>query len=520
MRHKFVLVLSVVIGLASDIFCHLNDYVIAYGDAESHLNIAKRVISCLTPGLAQLGGIWLPLPHLLMVPLVTIDPLWRSGLAGTLVSGLAFVIASLIIYRLALLITESENISFMAALAFMTNPNILYLQSTPMTELPLIAFFLLNSYFFLRFIQEKKTLLPLILAGSFGFCATLSRYDGWFLVALEVGVLGLSLLSPKQPRKQVEGQLFLFATPAFYGILLWFLWSFLIFRNPFYFTNSIFSAKSQQMAWLQRNELPAYHHLGLAFSYYLVTAITNIGLVISSVAGAGILFYLLNPKIKNHLIIATVVKNHLIIATVLLAPFFFYVISLYVGQSVIFIPSLTPRTFEWQLFNVRYGVMMVPAAAIFFACFLNFFKKTPWLWLSLAILFIFFQTFLYISRQAEVITLADGVSGLSSAKKPDAQNWLREHYDQGLVLLDDYARTLSIIRTGIPMENVIYIGTAPYWEESFQEPEKYATWIIMQKDDAVWQHLYDPPEMQARLYKYFNKVYTSKEILIFKRIGT
>jgi hypothetical protein len=507
MRQKTVLILSFLFALGSDIYCHLNDYVIAYGDAESHLNIAKRVIACLTPGLAQLGGIWLPLPHLLMVPLVIFDPLWRSGLAGTIISGLAFVVSSLIIFKLTLLITGNEKVSFLAALVFITNPNLLYLQSTPMTELPLIAFLLLNSYFFLKFFQKEKKLLSLIAAGFFGFCASLSRYDGWFLVFLEAAVLGISLLSAKQPRKQIEGKLLLFATPAFYGIFLWFLWNFLIFRHPFYFTNSIFSAKSQQMAWLQRNELPAYHNLKLAFTYYLVTSVNNIGFVISFIAVGGALLYLFRRK----------EKNCFIAVTILLAPFLFYVVSLYAGQSVIFIPALTPETFEWRLFNVRYGVMMVPVAAIFFA---YFFRKATRLLLALAGFLLLLQISLYAAGRAEVITLTDGIKGLSSAKKPDAQNWLKEHYDQGLVLLDDYARTLSIIRTGIPMQNVIYIGTAPFWEESFKEPEKYATWIIMQKDDAVWQHLYNPPEMQARLYKYFNKVYTSKEILIFKRIGS
>ena len=49
---------------------------------------------------------------------------------------------------------------------------------------------------------------------------------------------------------------------------------------------------------------------------------------------------------------------------ILLAPFLFNVISLYLGQSVIFIPSLTPYTFDWTLFNVRYGVMMIPTLAL------------------------------------------------------------------------------------------------------------------------------------------------------------
>jgi len=39
-----------------------------YGDAVAHINIARRVFDSRTPGLLQLGTVWLPLPHLLMIP--------------------------------------------------------------------------------------------------------------------------------------------------------------------------------------------------------------------------------------------------------------------------------------------------------------------------------------------------------------------------------------------------------------------------------------------------------------------
>ena len=42
--------------------------VLLYGDAVAHLNIARRVFDSKTPGLLQLGTVWLPLPHLLMIP--------------------------------------------------------------------------------------------------------------------------------------------------------------------------------------------------------------------------------------------------------------------------------------------------------------------------------------------------------------------------------------------------------------------------------------------------------------------
>ena len=50
-------------------FYHLqHGDLLLYGDAVAHINIARRVFDSRTPGLLQLGTVWLPLPHLLMVP--------------------------------------------------------------------------------------------------------------------------------------------------------------------------------------------------------------------------------------------------------------------------------------------------------------------------------------------------------------------------------------------------------------------------------------------------------------------
>src|SRR6266496_4091581 len=59
-----------------------------YGDAESHLNIARRILDSRTPGFEQLGTAWLPLPHVLMLPFVMHDFLWFSGLGGAIASGI------------------------------------------------------------------------------------------------------------------------------------------------------------------------------------------------------------------------------------------------------------------------------------------------------------------------------------------------------------------------------------------------------------------------------------------------
>ena len=472
---QWVAILAFILAVLATIYSFKKGYIISYGDAESHLNIAKRVIDSLTPGFAQLGGIWLPLPHLLLVPFVYFNFLWRTGLAGSIVSGICFIISSIFLYKLVFLVTQNKPAAFFGALTFMLNPNILYLQSTPMSELTLIVFFVLSSYYFIKYIMGQNDLPSLLLASFYGFCATISRYDGWFLVAVEALVLLLYVIPwkdlPKNFRRplqflktsyaKAEGKLILFSTLAFFGIALWLGWGWLILGDPLYFTDSDYSAKAQQLAWAARNELPAKGHAWLSFLYYFVTTMSNAGVIIFALAIIGLVFYLFHNKDSRRWFIALI----------LLAPFAFNVLSLYLGQSVIFIPSLTPTTYDWTLFNVRYGVMMVPCVAF---CLGYLFSQIKFSAKNLLAFLTVCQIGLYLVGYSGVISMQDGVVGLSSEihQVPDAQNWMDKNYDGGLVLEDDFARTISIIKSPIPMQDTIYVGNKPYYQESLTQPEK------------------------------------------------
>lgn len=520
--------ISILLSLLSCYIALINGWILAYGDAESHLNIAKRVINGLTPGFAQLGGIWPPIPHILLMPFVLFDPFWRSGLAGSLVSGICFIISSLTIYKLVYLITKNKISSLIAYLVFALNPNILYMQATPMTELVLIAFFLLSTYFFAKFLLAKDhviarprsesevvaaissrtndtEIISLVISAFFTFCATLTRYDGWFLVIFQILSLLILYLYKKETWKKTEGKLIVFMQLGLLGIFLWLGWDGLILGDPFYFNHSEYSAKAQQLTWYTKGQLPAYKNLFLSLQYYTMTSLANAGTIIFLLAIVGLVIYIFTkPK----------AVNKQLIALILLVPFIFYVVSLFLGEAVIFIPSVTPQNFAWKLFNVRYGLMIIPACA-FFVGYLFYRASKSQKLLILALLLL--QILWYPFHIDQIITLQDGRSGLSQAKQPDAEKWLIQNYDYGLVLEDDYNRSVSIIKSGIPMQNIIYVGTKPYWEQSLQEPEKYARWIIIQKNDQVWKNLYEDPTGNARLYKYFQKTYTSKDTLIFKR---
>ena len=100
-----------------------------YGDAVAHLHIARRVFDSHRPGLSQLGSVWLPLPHVLMIPFVGVYSWWANGIAGLIPSALAYIAACAGIYRLAR--HWLRTAAAIVALAFFAlNPNLLYLQNT------------------------------------------------------------------------------------------------------------------------------------------------------------------------------------------------------------------------------------------------------------------------------------------------------------------------------------------------------------------------------------------------------
>jgi len=72
-----------------------------YGDAVAHLHIARRIFDSHRPGLSQVGSVWLPLPHLLMIPFVAVYPWWANGIAGLIPSSLAWLASCWGIHRLA-----------------------------------------------------------------------------------------------------------------------------------------------------------------------------------------------------------------------------------------------------------------------------------------------------------------------------------------------------------------------------------------------------------------------------------
>ena len=121
------LLLSAAVMAAAIAYFYHSGATLYSGDAEAHLDIARRIVDSRTPGWSQIGTTWLPLPHLLMIPLVRNDWMWTTGLAGAIPSGVSMCIAAAFLFASMHRIFGSAAAAGAAVAVFLLNPNTLYL---------------------------------------------------------------------------------------------------------------------------------------------------------------------------------------------------------------------------------------------------------------------------------------------------------------------------------------------------------------------------------------------------------
>jgi hypothetical protein len=136
-RRRFVasvVVAAAVVGTAAAVLFARAGLTLSHYDARGHLVVARRIADSLTPGWQQVGAVWLPLPHLLNAIPVQIDRFYQNGASAVVVSIVSFALAAGAIAWIVSRVAGSLWPAAAAAFVFMVNPNLLYLQSTPMTE--------------------------------------------------------------------------------------------------------------------------------------------------------------------------------------------------------------------------------------------------------------------------------------------------------------------------------------------------------------------------------------------------
>ena len=335
-----VAVALALVGAGAAAFVHRNGWTLYYGDAEAHLNIARRLVDSRTPGVHQIGTVWLPLPHLLAAPLARGGGLWQSGLAGAAPSVAAFTLAGLMLFLTLRRLARSRAAALAGTAVCVLNPNLLYLQAAPMTEPLALAclFGLLHSL--ARFHASQRT-RDALAAGLWTMAGTLTRYELWFLAPFAALYI---LWRGGETRWRSMAAC---CAPAAAGPLWWLAHNWWFYGDALEFWRGEWSARAIYQRQLESGmaRYPGDGHWGLAARYYLEAARLCCGLPLFWISLAGL------PAALKRFAAAAVF--------VLLVPLF-YVLSLHSSGTPIFVPHLWPFSY----YNTRYAIAWLAVAAL------------------------------------------------------------------------------------------------------------------------------------------------------------
>ncbi len=472
-----------------------------YGDAEAHLNIARRVLDSQTPGYEQIGRIWLPLPHLLMAPLARNDWLWRSGLAGSLPAGACFVLAGVFLFAAARRIFDSTAAAAAAVALFAANPNLLYLQSTAMTEPVFAACLMALLYFTVRF-RETQGWFSAAAAGVAASLGALARYEGWFVIPFAAAYFLWA------------GRKYRFAAAAVFSILavtgpaLW-------LAHNWWLTGDVldfYRGPNSPMAIQGAAPYPGHGNWRVAWLYYRTAVSLCAGPALFWMGVAGVAAALLRRAVWPVIL--------------LLLPGVFYVWSMHSAASPIFVPTLWPHTY----YNTRYGLAVLPLLAFAAGALValaplqrqSVFKQS---WAAGLVVAVGVAPWIFHPGRENWMTREEAFVNSQGRRQwtEEAADYLRPRYVAGSGIITFFGDLTGIFRAmGLPLRETFTADNGLPWEATVRRPDLFLwqEWAVVMGGDEVQSAINRAGRYGIR-YRLEKMIIAGRDpvIEIYRRIG-
>jgi hypothetical protein len=449
------------LAIASVCWFNSRGYILYYGDAQAHLNISRGLVDSQTPQFDRIGTVWLPLLHVICVPLVQKMSLWSNGLAASIPVAVCFVVAGCCFYLAAKEAYASKPAAAVVVACFALNPNILYLASIPMTE---VVFFAGLGLLLLTLLRYRRTQSSFYLALGVisSWAMSLTRYDGWFLIPFEA--IWFVFFSEMRRRLVLVGFLVLAcAVPVWWLAHCW--WE---TGNALDFYNGPYSAQAIQ----DGKPYPGYHDWGTATRFYSAAGelCSGWGLILLGVGGAGC---------------AIAKRVFSPIGLLCLLPIF-YIWSVHSSGLPIHIPELYwPNSY----YNTRYGTAVTVLAAFASgaitlalppgkrkaALALPLIAVLPWL--------------LHPDNENWICWKESEVNSVSRrAWTEQAASFLERARSDGQQILTSSGDVLGIYcRARIPLRETLHLANGPAWEANSVRPDlaHQSEWAVALAGDPL-----------------------------------
>lgn len=501
LRHEaiFAGLIAAFLSVVAFGYCFRRHMLLLYGDAVAHLEIARRILDSMNPGIRQLGSVWLPFPHLLMMPFAAKMSWWQSGIAGAIPSMACYVLSVAGLWRLARYWMRPAG-AVVAVLFFALNPGLLYMQTTAMTEPLFLCQIIWSVVFLMVFLRAVEAEDPkaagraLVACGLVLVTAVFTRYDGWIFTTLLWFVVLRGMWRARAWKTRAGGAFVLFTTMLAASPILWFAWNARQYGDWLDFMRGPYSAK----AIAQRTTPPGAYHwpgfhkpwvawlyflkvseLGVAPNHFtdvvLALAVTGTALAVWKWSGRSILPLLLfwMP-----------------------VPFYAYAVSY--GWVPIFFPQWFPHS--W--YNTRYGMEMLPGFALglgFLAAWLIGRAERRWrqhaqlILLGAIVLILVDSAVLMYDRP---LVLGEAIAN-SRTRIPFEEAYARELDalpPAGKILVWTSDHPGAFERAGIPLRRTINETDYYRWIPALQHPAQAAEWVIASDHDAVAKAVAEHPQ--------------------------
>jgi hypothetical protein len=480
-----------------------------YGDTFAHMAGARRLFDSLTPGYPEIGNVWLPMFHLLAAPLAINDHLWRTGLAGSLIATIAFVISAWFLFRLALEMNGSICAAFVALTAFLLCPSMLYLASTPMTE-PLAIMWIVLAVYFLFCYQMSGCARWVVASGVAAFFGSLTRYSGWYLIPFAALFVMLAREMPWRVRFRRAA---LFSVIAGLGPALWMLHDAMRAGNPLEFYNGSNSAQAIYAHQVATTgfRYPTDGSIVTSTRYYVEDLKLILGPWLLVLAVLGLMMWVIERRFRTRRAAAFLL--------LVLLPF--YIQAMASAAVALYVPTYFPHSY----YNLRYGIEMLPGIAlvasfvispalsrnfrtgIFVVCFLVLGVQNTWM---------------LAGGARELPVVREGVINTPCITQPDQTliAFFRSHYDGRRILMQSGEWPCVAPTLDIHLRDILSGSNRRYWRKIPDGAQKLVEWVVVGEGDPV--------DIEMRAYpgafKDFALVYhrdfpQQESITIYRRKG-
>jgi hypothetical protein len=458
--------------------------------------MARRVFDSRTPGYDQIGRIWLPLPHLLMLPLARVDSLWRSGLAGSLPSAACFVAAGAFLFSAAARVFDSVPAAVASTVLFAANPNLLYLQSTAMTEPVFAACLMALLYFTVRF-RKTQGWLCVAAAGFAAALGALSRYEGWFVIPFAAAYF---LWAARKKRVVFAA---LFCAIAVLGPALWFAHNWWLTGDPLDF----YRGPNSPAAIQGGASYPGHGNWRTAWLYYRTAAALCAGPALYWIGLAGA--------------VAAVWKRALWPLALLGLPAVFYVWSMHSAASPIFVPTLWPNSF----YNTRYGLAVLPLLALAGGALVALAPIRFQIWTAVLLIAAASAPWLVAPGRERWVVRQEARVNSEGRREwtREAADFLGPRYQRGTGIITSFGDLTGIFRNmGLPLRETFTADNGLPWQATVRRPDLFLRqeWAVVMGGDPVQTAINRAGRYGIR-YRLEKMIVAGRDpvIEIYRRIG-